>query len=248
VQRARGAQRRHEPQEQRDDHAHQRDGCANNVSLALNGGAGTLTNNGTIVVLAGVGGSRNLTGSLVQTSAGKYQSSVSPNGILNVSGSQTLAGTYIPKPHPTTGTVGQTFQVIQGSLSGTFAAEREGDITDSGLYYQPAYALSPSCSGGFAACVVLVVKQATMTLSTPSVPPNGTLGVSGTGWPTNDTLTITFTDALKVKTTYATVPTDGSGGFTANITIPSTAAAGTGKVLVTSNLTGARFQRKFIVS
>ena len=224
------------------------DSCANNASLALNGGAGTLTNNGTIVVLAGVGGSRNLTGSLVQTSAGKYHTSVSPSGVLNVSGSQTLAGTYGAKPHPTTATVGQTFQVIQGSLSGTFATETGGDITDSGLYYQPTYPLSPSCSGGFAACVVLVVKQATMTLSPPSVPPSGTLGVSGTSWPTNDTLTITFTDALKVRTTYATTPTDGSGNFTENITIPSTAAAGTAKVLVTSKLTGARYQKTVTVS
>jgi len=72
--------------------------------------------------------------------------------------------------------------------------------------------------------------------------------VSGTSWPTNDTLTITFTDALKVKTTYATTPTDGSGNFTENITIPSTAAAGTAKVLVTSKLTGARYQKTVTVS
>jgi hypothetical protein len=225
------------------------DACGNNATLTINGGGGTLTNKGTLAALEPHGGTRTLSGALTQTPSGKYQAAVNPTAVLNVSGAVTLAGAFVPKPHANKGTVGQTFQVLESpSQSGTFATESGGNVNSVGLYYQPTYQVSPGCAGGFGACVVLTTKLATMTLSATSVAPGGTLTVSGTGWPASDTLTITFTDAHNVKTTYPTVPTDGSGSFSDSIAIPSTASAGTGRVTVTSKLTGALFVKNVTVT
>jgi hypothetical protein len=57
-------------------------------------------------------------------------------------------------------------------------------------------------------------------------------------------VTVSFTDASKVKSTYPAVTTDSSGNFSGDqITIPAGAAAGKAKVTVTSVLT-ARYSRR----
>lgn len=223
------------------------DACGNNVTLTV--GSGTLTNRGTLDVVAAHGGSRVLTGALVQKSGGaKYQASVNPTGVLNVSGAVTLTGTLVTKPHPNTGTVGQAFQVLEApSITGTFASESGGNINSTGLHYRPTYASSPNCAG-FGACVGVVTEQATLSVSPTRIAPGATLSATGTNWPANDTLTITFTDAGKVKTTYPAVAGDGSGNFSDPLVIPSTAAPGNGHVTVTSKLTGAVFTKTVTVT
>jgi hypothetical protein len=239
------------------------DSCPNSSTLTLT--TGTLTNRGTVQTVAGAGGTRLLQGSLSnqgtvlvdvgsplqigrtfsQTSAGTLKSnlaSATSYGVLNVTGgSATLAGAvapvliggYLP-------TVGTNFPVLTASsVSGTFATETHGNVNTKGLYLLPTY----SGTG-----VSLNTTQATLAENPKQGLPGASVTVSGTSWAPNDVLTVTFKDALGVITTYSSANADSTGTFSTNVTIPSNAAVGSGRITVTSTLTGATLFVSFKVT
>jgi len=63
----------------------------------------------------------------------------------------------------------------------------------------------------------------------------------------NDTITLSFTDH-GVKTVFPTVKTESSGEFSTEITIPVSAAVGTGSISVKASHTGVTFKKTFKVT
>ena len=78
--------------------------------------------------------------------------------------------------------------------------------------------------------------------------PGATVTVSGGGYLPGDTITPTFTDHKGVVTTLPTVTTNGSGEFSTEITIPESAVVGSGRIKVTSALTGVHIGGSFKVT
>jgi hypothetical protein len=238
------------------------DGCSDNVTLNLKGG--TLTNTSTIDIDNPHGGLRAIQGNLVnaqflvlaagetlqvsgnytQTALGKFKTSIASTssfGALSATGLATIAGKLIlHEIAPFHGELGQKFALLtSSSLTGAFAAESEGRLNTSGLYYEPTY--SPSG-------VTLLVAQATLSVSPESGLPGSSATVSGSGFLPGDTLEVKFSDHHAVKTIYPTVTVNGSGEFSTEITIPPTAALHSGEVKITSVQTGAKISKAFIVT
>jgi hypothetical protein len=238
------------------------DSCPNNSTLTLT--TGTVTNRGTVATVAGAGGTRLLQGSLSnqgtvlvdvgsplqigrtfsQTSAGTLKTnlaSATSYGVLNVTGSATLAGAVAPVLIggylPTAGT---NFPILTASsVSGTFATETHGNVNTKGLYLLPTY----SGTG-----VSLNTTQATLAENPKQGLPGVSVTVSGTSWAPNDVLTVTFKNALGVITTYPNANADSTGTFSTNVTIPSNAPVGSGRITVTSTITGATLFVSFKVT
>ena len=126
------------------------DGCANSATLNLK--EGTLTNNGKLDVEDPHGGGRSIEGSVInanslslaagetlqvsgsytQTSAARLKefiASASSFGSLSVSGSATIAGLLVLRQGSFKASLGQKYAILtSASLTGTFAAESEGQI------------------------------------------------------------------------------------------------------------------------
>ncbi|MFI5003843.1 MAG: hypothetical protein ACHQE6_02395 [Solirubrobacterales bacterium] len=238
------------------------DGCANNATLALAGK--TLTNKGTINSESPQGGARTIEGVLLnegtvslsagetlkvtatytQSSKGKLKvliASATSFGALSVSGSATVAGTLVvSQTPPFVASLGQTFAFLGGALlAGTFATETGDQINSTGLYYKPTYS---------ATAVTLAVTQATLSLSATSGLPGSVVTLSGSGYLPGDTITPTFTDHNKVKTTFPSVTTNGSGEFSTEITIPAGAALKGGSISIKSTQTGVTITKTFTVT
>ena len=239
------------------------DGCGNNATFNLAGG--TLINKGTInaeephggsrtiegtvknekTVAAGAGATLKVTGTYTQTKGGTLKTSIgstSSYGVLAVTGTATITGIVTEAAvNKFKGALGQHYNILTSSaLTGTFTKETGGGSgLSNGLYFKPTY----SASG-----VTLEVVQATLVLSVTSGLPGTVVKLSGVGYMPEDTITPSFTDKGKTKTTYTAVKTNSSGEFSTEITIPLTAAEGAGKINVASANTGLSFGKTFTVS
>ncbi len=238
------------------------DGCANNATLNMKGGTltntgtlnaakphggtrafeGSLTNSGTVVIAAGV--TLQVSGNFTQQSAGNFKTriaSASSFGSMSVKGTATIDGTLIMlEVSPFKASAGQKYAILSGaSLTGTFAKETGDQVNTTGLYYQPTY----SATG-----VTLAVTQATLMLSNAEGVPGSTVTLSGSGYLPGDTITPAFTDHSGVKTTFPSATANGSGEFSTEITIPTTAALHGGTIEITSTDTSVRISSPFKVT
>jgi hypothetical protein len=238
------------------------DGCGNNATLNMKGGTltntgtlnaakphggtrafeGSLTNSGTVVIAAGV--TLQVSGNFTQQSTGNFKTriaSASSFGSMSVKGTATIAGTLLMlEVSPFKASAGQQYAILSGSsLTGTFATETGDQVNSTGLYYQPTY----SATG-----VTLVVTQATLVASSTEGAPGSIVTLSGSGYLPGDTITPTFTDHSGVKTTFPSTTTNGSGEFSTEITIPTTAALHGGTIEITSTDTGVHISSPFKVT
>jgi hypothetical protein len=222
-------------------------GCPNDTQLNA---SGLLTNQGVLSAFQGAGGQRTVgadvtnkglvelfarlatfQGTFTQTSQGKLRTvtdAAGNVGDMTVSGSASLAGDLvITRDKGFNPAVGSTYHLLTaGSLSGTFE-KVTGAVVKGAKYFDPTYTPTQ---------VILDVRQAAVTIS-PSSGPRGTVvTVSGSDFPAADTIGLTFKDAAKTPTSYPRVPTDQTGSFTTQITIPQGAAPGAGKIGVRSIL------------
>jgi fibronectin-binding autotransporter adhesin len=139
--------------------------CANNVTLTVAGGAGTLENKGTINVLFPHGGVRSIAGSLINAStlaiANDPSQSLKVSGSfsqgakatlkntiagatnysrLTVTGSVVLGGKLALKQVKFTGKAGETFAIVTGaSRTGEFSSVTGNAIKNTLLHYVPHY-------------------------------------------------------------------------------------------------------------
>ena len=231
------------------------DGCGDSSSLRL--GAETLTNKGTIKIEEPHGGTRAIEGSVkqektlqlgpgnptlkvsgtfTQSKSGTlkdYVNSSSSFGVLASAGAATLAGKLqLVQLKGFFASVGQKYAVLTTpALAGTFSKESGAVVKQkgvSGRYYLPTYA-----AGG----VTLVVTQSAEVFAPPAEAAPGTIvTITGTSFAPADTIKLAFTDAKKVKTTFANATTNGSGEFKAEVELPAGAALGSGKFTVTSTV------------
>jgi hypothetical protein len=218
------------------------DGAGNNATLVI-GGAGTLENKGTINVEIPHGGTRTIEGSLknektVSLAAGQplrvtgsytqgkkatLKTAIAGSssfGALSVTGTATLGGTLALSQSKTfLGKAGESFAILSSSSrTGSFAKESKATIKKTvGLYYKPTYP---------ATGVTLVVTQAKLVLSKNEGAPGSSATLSGTGYPGEDTIKLTFTDHAKHKTTLSSVKTNAGGEFSTEVTVPPGAAEG----------------------
>ena len=241
------------------------DGAANNVTLDVAAGAGTLENKDTVKAEKSAGGVRTIegnlenektltlgagatlkvTGTFVQGKKGTFGTSIagaSSVGALAVAGTAAIEGALkITQVKPFLAKAGESFAILSSSArTGTFAKESGGPIAKtSGLYYKPTYP---------ATGVTLVATLATVTLSSSSGLPGSTVTAGGSGYPPAGTIKPTFTDHKKVKTTLPSVVTNGSGEFSAEITIPAGAAEGAATINAKSTLVGVSITKPFTVT
>jgi hypothetical protein len=241
------------------------DGCGNNVTLKL--AEGTLENKGTIeieaahggfraiegavnnekTVVLGAGATLKVVGTYTQGKKGTLEvaiDSASSYGALSVSGATTAGGTLSLLVLKTfKATLGQKYAVLTtSSLSGTFTKEKKATIkkgVPEGLYFRPVYA-----AGG----VTLEVAPITLAPSKAEGAPGSTVTLSGSAYPPEDTVTLTFTDHAKAKTTLPSVKTSAGGTFSTEFTIPAGAAAGTATFEAKSKETGAKVKATFAVT
>ena len=237
-------------------------GCGNISQLSLPGK--TMTNKGTLQVDAGSGGTRVLNGNLTnqklvqvaagltlqvvnggaytQTSTGQYKTLIDASGNrgqLSVSGTATLAGTLAIGRNPAFQPTSGSFLVISAATRTGTVAKETGAVIAKTRYFLPGYT---------ATTATLDVTTASMT-GAPSKGHGGTnVVLSGAGFPPNDTIVLTFTDFNLVTTTYPSATTDGTGAFSANITIPAGAALGAGKIKAKSTFAGVTGSKKFTVN
>jgi len=134
--------------------------------------------------------------------------------------------------------VGATFSVLDGSSrTGTFS-KLTLDVVSGTKYYGPIYT-----STG----VYLLVDKAAVSVSPSSGPAGTTATVSGTGFPRNVSVLVSFMDAAKKTTSLGSVPTDASGAFSVTETVPAGAATGNGKFIGNSKLVKVSANAKFVV-
>jgi filamentous hemagglutinin len=241
------------------------DGCGNNATLKLT--EGTLENKGTIEAEAASGGARTIEGAvknektvLLGASAtlkvvGSYSQgkkgalevaidSASSYGSMSVSGATTVGGALSLVVLKTfKASLGQKYAILTTpSLSGTFATEKKAAIkkgVPEGLYFRPVYS-----AGG----LTLEVAPITLVPSKAEGAPGSTVTLSGSAYPPADTVTLTFTDHAKVKTTLPSVKTSAGGTFSTEFTIPAGAAAGVATFEAKSKETGVKVKATFTVS
>lgn len=215
-----------------------------NANSTYSGASAPLTNDGVINV--GAADTLNVSGAYSQAKKGTLQTaidSVSSFGSMSVSGAASVGGALsLLVPKTFTGSLGQKFAILEGSsLSGTFSKEKEGAIKKSlpGLYYDPSY----SASG-----VTLEVVQGTLALSKPEGAPGSSVTLSGSDYPAQATIKLTFTDDAGSKTTLASVKANASGSFSTEFTIPTDAAEGPGHFKAKSTIAGVSVTQAFKVS
>jgi hypothetical protein len=203
---------------------------------------GALVNNHTLSISAGV--TLQVTGSYTQASGASFKpyiSSESQFGAMSVGGAATIAGTLTLVPLASfKASLGQTYQILKAaSLAGKFAVETGDRINSAGLYYKPTYSAS---------AVTLLVSQATLSLSAKSGLPGSAMTLKGSGYLPGDTITPIFIDHGGVQTTLPSVTTNESGEYTAEITIPESAALGGGTIKTLSTQTGLQLSASFKVT
>jgi len=236
--------------------------CANNARLGLSGktltnkGAidvenphggmreieGSLKNEGTLSL--GAGGTLKVSGTYTQTSKGTFSTAVAGSssfGALSVTGAAKLGGALaVTDVAPFVGKAGESLTVLSSSSrAGTFSKEIGAAVKSvPGLYYKPTYSGKE---------VTLLVTQATLLLSSTKGLPGSVVTVSGSNYLPNDTITLSFTDH-GVKTVFPTVKTESSGEFSTEITIPNSAAVGSGPISVKATHTGVTIKKTFKVT
>ncbi len=239
------------------------DGAGNNATISLSGG--TFTNNGTLdaeephggvrtiegnlknekTVVLGAGADLKVTGTYTQGKSGTLKTEInsgSSYGALSITGTAAIDGTLTLVQSKTfLAKAGETFAILSSAaLTGTFATETSDSVAGTpGLYYKPTY----SATG-----VTLVVTQATLVLSPTSGLPGSVVKLSGSGYPPEDTITPTFTDHAKVQTVFPGVKTNSGGEFSTEVTIPGSAAVGSGSISVKGTLTGVSISETFSVT
>jgi len=242
------------------------DGCGNNDTLALPSKA-ALTNKktGTIAAERPIGGNRTieaivknegllslsagqalkLTGTFTQTGLGTFQTAISGSstfGSLAVTSTAKLAGALVVIENaPFVGKAGETFAVLSSSArSGTFS-DLDGVITSTpGRYYSPTYT---------ATGVTLVDTQATLTATPTEGAAGSKVTLKGAGFFAKDKVKLTFTDAKKTKTTFATATASETGELSEEVTLSSKAHAGLGTFTATSGtVTGLVVTTPFTVN
>ena len=141
---------------------------------------------------------------------------------------------------PFVGKAGESLTVLSSSSrAGTFSKEIGAAVKSvPGLYYKPTYSGKE---------VTLLVTQATLLLSSTKGLPGSVVTVSGSNYLPNDTITLSFTDH-GVKTVFPTVKTESSGEFSTEITIPNSAAVGSGPISVKATHTGVTIKKTFKVT
>lgn len=233
------------------------DGCGNQADLLL--GLSRLQNKGgTIDVENPDGGQREieaelinektlsiaagdtlrLYGAFTQSKRGTYVTgiaSASSYGLLLASGAATIGGTLSLKVAPGfTGSLGQRFPVLGADLpTGTFAKVTSATIkskVEPGLYYRP----------GYANVVELIVTEAKVAVAPGEAAPGSTVKLFASGYPASDVVRLSFLDAKKVKTTFASATDEPFGEFIAEVTVPSTAAQGKGTFTAQDSVTGVK--------
>jgi hypothetical protein len=238
------------------------DTCGYNAMLSL--GSKMLTNKGTINSENPHGGARTIEGILknegtlslspgetlkvthtyTQTGKGTLKTAIasaSSFGALSVTSTAKLAGALaVTQIAPFSGTAGESFVVLgSSSQTGTFTKETGAAINTTGLYYEPTY----SATG-----VTLHVTQVTLSLSPTSGAPGSSVTVSGSGYLPGDTITPTFIAHGGAKTAFPKVTIDSSGEFSTEITVPASAALGTGSISVKSMKTAVTIKKTFKVT
>jgi hypothetical protein len=232
------------------------DSSGNNAILGL--GVGTLTNKGTIDIEFPEGGLREIEGSLknekilsigagtlkvtgtyTQTGAGTFSVAVASSssfGVLSVTGTAKIAGALaVTDVAPFVGKAGESLAVLSSSSrTGTFSKETGAVVKSvAGLYYKPTY---------FAKEVTLLVTQATLSLSSTKGLPGSVVTISGSDYLPNDTITLSFMDR-GVKTVFPSVKTESGGEFSTEITIPNSAAVGSGPISIKATHTGVTIKK-----
>jgi hypothetical protein len=205
---------------------------------------GNLTNEKTLSIAAGA--SVMIEGTFTQTKTGTYIygiASPSRSGYLTVWRS-TIAGTLsLNVAKGFKGALGQGYQVLNvPGYTGTFAKVKSATITskvEPGLYYSPEYLLED---------VNLRVTQAKVGVTPVEGAPGASVKLSGTGFPANDAVKLSLLDAKKVKTTFTSATTAFNGDFASEVTIPPTAAAGTGTFTAQDTVTGVKAKVTFKVT
>jgi hypothetical protein len=141
-------------------------------------------------------------------------------------------GTFVPN-------AGDTFAILSAaSRSGKWSKEI-GGVIKSKKYFLPRY----SSTGAS-----LAVKVASFAISPSSGPAGTAVTLTGSGYPPNDQVTLSFKDAAGTVTTFASVTTSPTGGFSTIQNIPGGAAAGTGTFTAKSTLTGVKASGTFTVT
>ena len=190
----------------------------------------------------GAGATLALDGDYVQLQAGKLETLIagpSAFGALTVGGSAAIDGRLIVRQVPPfEASAGETFPILTSSaLTGVFS--RETGIPRGDRYYKPTYT---------ATGVTLVPTQAMLT-DTPSIGAPGTsVTIHGAGFLPGETVTPAFTDHAANKTTFSGVTANAEGEFSTEITIPLSAASGSGDVSSTGAQTGAIAKKGFKVT
>jgi hypothetical protein len=239
-------------------------GCGNAETLDLHGAM--LENRGTIVGENFDEGTHSIEGSLVndrvvslgpleklrisgsyaQAATGTLKTAIEEPasfGALSVGTTATIAGNLVIAQTPSfKPSLGETFDILESaSREGSFARERGGVVSKSlpGLYYLPTY--TPTG-------VTLLVEQAAIKIMPAEGAPGSGVTVEGSGFPPEDTITVSFTDHEHVKTVFPSVTTNSSGEFSTAFQIPPLAAVGKGKVTASSRLTGVSARATFKVT
>jgi hypothetical protein len=142
------------------------------------------------------------------------------------SGTVTLGGTLDVGFDQTPLTVGQTFPIISGkSVTGTFS-QVFGDVAGA-KYLLPTY----SSTG-----VSLTVAKADLAASPKSGPAGTSVTLTGSHYPPNDVVTLSFKGAGHVNAALGTAHADSNGAFTQIVTIPAGAVAGKAHIYAASGL------------
>jgi hypothetical protein len=82
----------------------------------------------------------------------------------------------------------------------------------------------------------------------PSGPAGSAFTVSGTGYPGNSAVALTFKDVNGAVTSLGTVTTDATGAFSQAVTVPAGAAMGCAKVTAKSRITSVQVVKTFKVT
>jgi hypothetical protein len=199
------------------------------------------------VELALPGYALQVTGNYVQTKSAHVEAQITTAedgfGQLVANGSATLAGAItIAKPSPRTfnAVVGARFPLLTASSRTGTWRKMNGGIIEGATYFLPSY--SPTR-------VSLVVTMADMAVSPSSGPPGAQVMLTGTSFPPNDTLALSFKDAAHSKSGLGSVVTDSTGSFAATINLPPGAASGRGTITAKSKFAKVlRVTRTFLVT
>ena len=105
--------------------------------------------------------------------------------------------------------------------------------------FQPTYTASSAA---------LLVQEGAASLSPASGPAGASVTVSGSSFPPNDKVKLSFTDSAGTVTVLGTATTDASGAFSQGVTIPAGAAAGAGKLGAKSTFAGMQVLKTFTVA